>query len=1725
MSHVTIITSTFTNRTGTLRGRQHQNPTPKTGAGEPRDCRPPQTANLASSNQPGSEQAGISLDDKSAAGRRASSSSSDVDPIAVEKRIEAEPLDSELVAQRTKSTVDSTILEQQEDDLRKPTKPWYRRNPLKSRVPPPVPDTREISREKNSNILSQLSFWWINNLMTVGYNRPLELNDIPLLPPERRVEPAVIKITEEFKKRAARGDKYPLLMALNHVFFRTFWTAGACRLLGDVLQVLSPQMLRYLITFAQNAYFGHPDPVGQGVGLAVGLLLMQWVASTCISQFLYRGMLTGGMARASLISMIYEKSTVISSRARAVGRRIGDGESKELTEEEQKALEKEQKKKAKAAARPGAAMDNLPGWPNGKVVNLMGTDTYRVDQAASWSHMMWTAPIQVAITIALLIVNLGVSALAGLGLIFLMTPFIMWVVSVLAKRRKAMNQITDKRVGLMQEILQGVRFVKFFAWEESFLQELRNLRRREIRSIQYLLAIRSATNAISMSLPVFASILAFVTYSLSHPGLNPATIFASIGLFNALRLPLNFLPVVISQSIDAFLSLQRIQEYLLQEEEEETRSIDPEQKDAFVLKDASFTWETTGPAKPMDMGKYGKDGKDGKKGKKDKKALDVKPQLDEKPKEEKDLEPFTINNINLDISRNELLAIVGTVGSGKSSLLAALAGDMRKTNGTITQGASMAYCPQSAWIQNSTVRDNILFGRPFDPVWYEKVIYACALKPDLEMLPNGDMTEIGERGITVSGGQKQRLNIARAIYHNSDIILLDDPLSAVDAHVGRHMFNEAISGLLKDKCRVLATHQLHVLNRCDRIIVMVEGNISAIGTFDELMATNEDFKTMLSMTASEEAPEKKAEEATVDKSEEKKKQKKKGKAPGLMQEEERASKSVGWGVYYAYIKASGSVIVAPIVIILLFTSQTTNIMSTIWLSWWTSGHYGLSKGAYIAGYVGLGVAQALFMFIFALTLTVAGTEASKTLMEKAMRNVLRAPMSFFDTTPLGRIINRFSKDVDIMDNNLTDAIRMYFFTLAMVISVFILIIVYLPWFAIALAPLGCFFFWAAGFYRASAREVKRHEAVLRSEVFSRFGEALSGTATIRAYGLQDHFKSVLNSAIDQMDSAYFITFANQRWLSLRLDVVSLGLVFTTAILVVTSRFSTNPSTAGLVLSYILQVVGIIQFMIRQLAEVENAMNSTERIHYYGTQLPQEAAVHTSITPSPTWPEQGEIVFENVKMRYREGLPLVLQGLDLHVRGGERIGVVGRTGAGKSSIMSTLFRLTELAEGKITIDGLDISKIGLQDLRSKLSIIPQDPTLFQGTVRSNLDPFGEHTDLELWDALRQSYLITPEETVEAPQNSSSTDEIGAAGTGSGTSTPPVGGQVAQKKERITLDTTVIEEGLNFSLGQRQLMALARALVRGSRIIVCDEATSSVDEETDRKIQKTMAEGFGRSTVLCIAHRLRTIVKYDRVVVLDQGRIVEADAPLKLWESGGVFRGMCDRKQHRRPSFLIPTHIYGESNITMPKFNPSAAKLLAVESYFTDHRPITAHSIKDLEKALPTATGISGMQVKDYLTALVDENKIRVEKIGSGNWYWSFKADEKKQKENELKTWEREVAGLEARIQEITDEIEQEKGQKEGDSHDKVQRTTMMRDIQLLMVEKTKMESELALHADNNPVQIDHIKEVVQLMKAAGNIHADNIYAIEGYMKGAGMLSSDVASFKGSLGIPNDLEDIE
>ncbi|KAG9234185.1 ABC multidrug transporter-like protein [Amylocarpus encephaloides] len=1383
-----------------------------------------------------------------------------------------------------------------------PKKSWYKQiNPLRWGKIPPVPGNRGPSREHTAGFLSLVYFQWVAPIMSVGYKRPLEQNDIWTVNPDRTANVMTEKLQASFKKRAARGDKYPLLWALYETFKVEFWIGGVCQFFSNILQSVSPYTLRYLIQFATDAYRAqrkgeNPPHIGKGIGLVLGITFMQMLQSLGTNHFIYRGMMVGGESRAVLISVIFEKAMKISGRAKAGGREIRKGAEEEEVKVDPKQAKKDTKNKKGVVNGPDAGKGisgDGTGWANGRVVNLMSVDTYRVDQASGLFHMIWTAPIACLITLALLVVNLSYNALAGFALLLVGMPLLTKAVKSLFRRRKRINKITDQRVSLTQEILQSVRFVKFFGWETAFLKRLGEIRDREISAIQVLLAIRNALMAVSLSLPIFASMLTFVTYSLTDNVLDPALVFSSLALFNSLRIPLNLLPMIIGQVTDAWSSICRIQEYLMSEEQEDEVKFDLDAENAVDMKHADFTWERTATQDPDRAPAAGKlPSKAVKAEMPPKKApVDEKgpanvlasPDLtssgsstpDDATTLTEEREPFKLQNMEFSIGRNELVAVIGGVGSGKSSLLAALAGDMRRTKGELAIGARRAFCPQYAWIQNATVKDNILFGKEMDKNWYHRVVDACALQPDLDMLPQGDNTEIGERGITVSGGQKQRLNIARAIYFDADLILMDDPLSAVDAHVGRHIFDNAILGLLKDKARILATHQLWVLNRCDRIIWMEDGHIQAIDTFDNLMQNHPAFQLLMETTAVEEKHEEEEHVNDDEVEDEKKTVKKKRKGgPALMQAEERAVKSVPWSVYLDYIRASGTILNAFLVFLFLVSSQGANIATSLWLSWWTSDEFGYSRGLYIGVYGALGASQALLLFAFSQVLTYVGTSASKQMLNQAITRALRAPMSFFDTTPLGRITNRFSRDVDVMDNTLTDALRMYFLTLAMILSVFSLIIAYFHYFAIALGPLFLLFLFSAGYYRASAREMKRFESVLRSNVFAKFTEGLSGTASIRAYGLKDHFILNLRESIDDMNSAYYLTFANQRWLATRLDIIGNILVFVTGILVVTSRFNVSPSIAGLVLSYILSIVQMIQFTVRQLAEVENGMNATERIHYYGTQLEEEAPLKT-IEVRKSWPESGEIIFSHVEMRYRANLPLVLSDLSMDVRGGERIGIVGRTGAGKSSIMSALFRLNELSAGSITIDGLNISTIGLQDLRSGLAIIPQDPTLFKGTIRSNLDPFGEHTDLELWSALRQSDLVTAEASLDD-----------------------------KSPGRIHLDGIVEDEGLNFSLGQRQLMALARALVRGSQIIVCDEATSSIDMETDEKIQRTMASAFQGKTLLCIAHRLKTIINYDRICVMDQGKIAELDEPYPLWQKGGIFRRMCERGGIREEDFSRP-----------------------------------------------------------------------------------------------------------------------------------------------------------------------------------------------------------------------------
>lgn len=1401
----------------------------------------------------------------------------------------------------------------------------------------PYPSLAEapLTPYATANWFSQLTFHWMQPMLNTGYQRTLVPTDLWKLNEnfeagylsellmsnfekrrlkvekwnqaieDGRFKPGVVRRTWWKIRKTDGKRKVGLALALSDTFFYRFWLAGVLKIVSDGLNVTSPLVTRALITYGTSVYLAHrdvpgytADPIGKGIGLAFGLWGMQIVASICLHHFFANSAGVGVLARSALIASIYKKATHLSGKAKTT-------------------------------------------ISNGRLTNHIGTDVSRIDFCAGFFHMSWTAPIQIIVILIILLIQIGPSCLVGIGFLFLMIPpQSIAMKKMFGFRRKAMVW-TDKRARLIQELLGGMKVIKFFAWEVPYLKKLQGYRAKEMREVRNLLVSRAATTGVAMSLPTLATVLAFVTYAGTGHQQNPASIFTSFTLFQLLRMPLMMLPMSLSTITDAHNALGRLTEVFLAEEREEAFKVDRSAKEAVTVIDADFRWESPPPEslnapkskkqqKMIAADKKGAAKKAKKEAKAAKKANKVELKLDENAPidaqtaeasgdatgdvsgptsadpanpspgtpAEPEKELMQLRGINLHVPKGQLCAIVGAVGSGKSSLLQALVGEMKRTKGDLAFGGSIAYAAQQAWMQSCSLKDNILFGRPYDEARYKQVLYDACLEADIEMLPYGDQTDIGEKGVTLSGGQKQRVNIARTLYYDADIVLLDDPLSAVDAHVGKHLFEHAICGALANKTRLLVTHALHFLPRCDYIICLENGKITQEGTYAELVANRngafaglmEEFGGDIEEKREEELE--KEEEAIEDIGEKEEDKKTEGKpaVKALMQEEERATGSVDKGVYVKVFKLADGWITFTLLIVSVILQQTAQVVGSYILVWWQEDSFNRSSSFYEGMYAFLGVMQAVFSFIMGLATSWIGYNVSRAIHYGAIRGILRAPMSFFDTTPLGRITNRFSKDVDTIDNVLCDSFRMFMSTLGSVIGSIVLIAIVQPWFLLVVSAILCLYAFAASFYRASAREIKRLDNLLRSSLYAHFSESLGGLPTVRAYGEIPKFLIQNQNFLDIENRAYYLSVINQRWLGLRLDFFGSCLTFAVAMFSVGTAKSVSPSQTGLVLSYILTISQAFSWMVRQGAEVENDMNSVERLLHYGNKLDAEApAVVEDNRPPENWPASGAIEFENVVMSYRPDLPAVLKGLTLSVKAGERVGVVGRTGAGKSSIMMTLFRIVEVTSGRITIDGVDISKIGLSDLRSRLSIIPQDAVLFNGTLRSNLDPFEEHDDATLHDALKRSWLIEQDSRRPGAEFIDGEEKIA-----SGASSP--------SKPRFTLDLQIEDEGSNLSVGERSLVSLARALVKDAKIVILDEATASVDLETDSRIQATIRNEFNDKTLLCIAHRVKTIIGYDRILVLAAGQVLAFDSPLALFDAGEDFYSLCQESGISRNDIL-------------------------------------------------------------------------------------------------------------------------------------------------------------------------------------------------------------------------------
>ncbi|CEQ43018.1 SPOSA6832_04911, partial [Sporobolomyces salmonicolor] len=1473
---------------------------------------------------------------------------------------------------------------------------WWLKVP---REPYPSLEQAEMTPLASANIFSKATFHWIQPLLTTGYQRTLVPTDLWKLQDDFQAGHLADVLMSNFEKRRAKVEawnqsledgtykpsairrtwwrlrrrdgrrKVGLAMALSDTFFWRFWLAGVLKVISDSLNVTSPLVTRALINYGTDAYYSHrsvpgytEQPIGVGVGLAFGLFGMQIVSAFCLHHFFAGGAGTGVLARGALIASIYRKATVLSGKARTV-----------MTN--------------------GRLVNHIASSSDSFSCRETGTDVSRVDFCAGFFHMSWTAPIQVIIILIILLVQIGPSCLAGVGFLFVMIPpQSIAMKKMFGFRRKAMLW-TDKRARLIGELLGGMKVLKFFAWEVPYLEKLGGYRAKELHQVRALLVSRAATTGVAMSLPTLATVIAFIVYANTGHRQNAASIFTSFTLFQLLRMPLMMLPMSLSTITDALNALGRLTEVFLAEERSNAFEVDLKSELAISVKEAAFQWESpppdTAPKSKKEQAKLasrlkGQKREAKKEARRKEQAAKVQLKLAENvptdpevaensgdvtgniPRvaqpaampDEEEKEVLQLRNINLSIPKGQLCAVVGSVGSGKSSLLQALVGEMKCTRGEIAFGGSISYAAQQAWMQSCSLKhstasqDNILFGRPYNEVRYKQVIHDACLEADIEMLPYGDATDIGEKvvpfwgqkltisrrgqGVTLSGGQKQRVNIARTLYYDADIVLLDDPLSAVDAHVGKHLFEKAICGSLAGKTRILVTHALHFLPRVDYIICLDHGKIMQEGTYASLVADKDGAFSALMEEFGGDLEEKKEEkdeaeeEAIEGEGDTGKKQGDKPKTKGLMQEEERATGSVSKAVYGQIFRLANGWVTFTLLLLSVILQQGAQVVGSYFLVWWQDDptDLGYMSAPDEGMYAMLGVLQAIFAFFMGEQCHSPappwiGYNVSKALHQAAIQGVLRAPMSFFDTTPQGRvsclsfgataalkltrsfvskIMNRFSKDIDTIDNILSDSFRMFISTASSVVGSIILIAIVQHWFLLVVAGVFCLYGFAASFYRQSARELKRLDNLLRSSLYAHFSETLSGLATVRAYGELPKFLKQNENYLDIENRAYYLTVINQRWLGLRLDIFGALLTFAVAMFSQATAKSISPAQTGLVLSYILTTVQACSWMVRQGvrtwiltcsldlsmlctgAEVENDMNSIERVLYYAHKLEAEApAVIEDSRPPQDWPAQGAIKFKNVVMSYRPGLPPVLKGLSLSVGAGERIGVVGRTGAGKSSIMMTLFRIVELTSGEIEVDGIDISKIGLADLRKKMAIIPQDALLFNGTIRSNLDPFGEHDDATLYDAMKRAWLI--DQDVPAPGSEAAVVAQDSEVQAPGASTPI--------SSRFTLDLAVEDEGQNLSVGERSLVSLARALVKNSKIIVLDEATASVDFATDSRIQSTIRTEFKDKTLLIIAHRLRTIIDADRVLVMDQGNVAEYDTPLNLYRMGGIFRGMCER----------------------------------------------------------------------------------------------------------------------------------------------------------------------------------------------------------------------------------------
>ncbi|KAJ3171261.1 hypothetical protein HDU88_008299 [Geranomyces variabilis] len=1287
------------------------------------------------------------------------------------------------------------------------------------------------------NPFSFISVSWLTPLMHKGYGKPLQPEDMFLIPPENQAESVAAMLAPfwaDVNNHNSDPVKYPNPPSLFRVVLKRFWKRGlACCLLnifGVGCELAVPVFIRQLLNSLTPEPLRSEHVFLDSLGLAFCLLALQ-VAVTI-------GMRTAEQAvreivmdvRTVLVGSIYEKSLRLSGAA-----------SRQFT--------------------------------HGSVMQMINVDVETISQAVFFLNILSGSPFQVIIAIALLFQSLGVApVLTAVGTMAFCLLVQAPAMAYAKKSRVKILAAGDKRVAAVRELLAGIKIIKLRAWEGLFTTRVSKLRHRQTEALKAGYYAWLAFISIAQLTPTLMPITALIVYSAIHGSVTAAVVFPAIVLFNILTAPMFDLPQGMSMMISANVSWKRISK-LLQASESAPLAITPRSDEAddeskydVVISHATYKWEAV-------LGDDDKGGKKKKKAKDEKKAKRRQANLEKKSKqpapvselttspdgssvtlvgEEGEIEPL-FRNLSLKFEKGALTAIVGEVGSGKSSLLSAIIGEMTKVSGKTHVYGSVAYAPQQPWIQTGSIRQNIVFKNAHDEARLNTAVRVCGLDADVELFASGLDTELGEHGINLSGGQKSRVALARAVYQECDIYCLDDPISALDSQVGGEVFNDCIKGALAGRTRLLVTHHLHLLREVDKIIVLDGGNVAEEGTFTELMERDGVLATLmqdyqlddLKEDDDEEEAERVEEEAV-------KPQASQAAADGLIVKEDRVIGAVAWPTYKAYMDAAGGFVYAFSAVFTFTFACACMAMSQYWLVFWTEQRYGLSDGQFLLGYALLGVAVAVTNVVSNGTLFWGNFKVAKTVHARALKGALRAPMGWFDTQPLGRLIQRFTRDLDTVDTRLWADVLTSFVSVFQILSALVLCSVVSPWLFLSFLPLLVVGWWVLRFYRATFRELKRLDSVLRSPLYAQISETLTGLSTIKAYGAESYFVERQRMLNDTSNAPYYLQYSATVWIGIRLQLCSAVIPFALAVLGVKGVI--GPALCGLAFTYALPLIHMLDLLLRSIAMLESDMNAIERLEEYSCELPAEPPTKQSTDPAAgAWPTIGQISIQNLELRYPSRPDTaVIKNLCVDIQGGWRVGVVGRTGSGKSTLLTALFRIVEPSAGAITIDGLDVAKLGLDTLRRAIDIIPQEPTLFAGTIRENLDVEGGQTDDAIWELLEAINLKT---------------------------------YVAAQPGK--LDAPVSEKGENLSVGQRQLICLGRSMLKKPKILVMDEATAAIDGAADERIQALIREKFKTSTIVVIAHRLATIIDFDRVLVMDAGEAVEFDTPHALLSNPASF----------------------------------------------------------------------------------------------------------------------------------------------------------------------------------------------------------------------------------------------